>query len=1158
MEVPCGLFSSNYNMKKLYYFELEIVYLVIGSALGYGFAQWRDSLTPKCGRQLREVEKAAPMTRSEEGANSAPWIKMMQLTLNRRQQVPDKKISSVNETLNDGLVTFAMERQDSDDHKSQQILKPLPRRSYKFQPEPDSLSSPRRLDEAIRRAEFEQTFKEAANCEDETSNKSMGSNRRHHRRAASLDTRQRDTIVLGPILTTSLSLKENRKDPIPEKLTADDSTGKFAYISLDGRLINAELATSVTSIGGKLGDKEAQAWEDFAPMQRVLIVAVSAAAAAAAKQRNRKEIDTLLRTVENREKELVLLRQELSELCKQSNTHVNHPETLQLLENLVGRSISPKTPGQGGFAAMRRSFEGDNIKAKLDMNEAWSCTRPAISCRVDSELRGDDNGYERRLSRDSPVNKDVVFVERSPCKSVSALSSCPASDEVWTKEAKWYVNPMVETSQDFYDISTPERSNAMYSICNPAVEGTFEWRVLTSSFANNLSSERPSGVESPLLTPPQATISNNSGVYRSRSDVMGNGATHKEDKAMRALCAAVVLDLRKQMLTVLDKEASKVMAALDTSVEDAKTQVASMHLAVASCWNASVPKALAALSLSPSEFDSYLLNEVQGSTTWTDISKIEESILAWRQYLGTNYGAGKPLGGGEEKCSKYPNWSERTKSLYGADESLAPVRYPRYTGQSEDRNFGLRSGGIACPRNSTEDLAEQLLGELDKAAAKVTAMENQMKKLEQDAAGCDGAQSGRLSKYIERDLDNKVKGLEDFAELVRQIQYKEMEVADLKKSQQALVEAKNKEMEEMKEDFKRRDAELNKLLAETETTKAASEHRLATLEELCREKDSTLAYLKQDIQALESKVQKSKVYQYPGVPRSRRNSTSSAPSTSSGNGTSQRQRFSHKHAPYPSGHDPIQEHIGRFRREASSNTGRFRNLHINVQRHYDFTDDGRSEHGYDQETSLDYSSPPGSTIGDDCSVNSLAFSETEVESRLGSEYCSSGDDSRCRSTKDRLSGTKGPSYNRTLQKQKWVSSDLRRAVASTASSARGLARSESNRIYTSATSGSRTASGEKHPSKPLNRTPSAEIKKTISSQMRSPTVPNSPRNSSPTVPNSPRTRLGVVSASHRRASSLDMNYKSNFSAILETSGGSSDNRPLVSPEGSSIKRKRWV
>lgn len=71
--------------------------------------------------------------------------------------------------------------------------------------------------------------------------------------------------------------------------------------------------------------------------------------------------------------------------------------------------------------------------------------------------------------------------------------------------------------------------------------------------------------------------------------------------------------VQERMLTVLDKEASMVMAALDRSVEDAKTQIASMHLGVASCWNASVPKALAALSLSPSEFDSYL-NETQ---VWT-------------------------------------------------------------------------------------------------------------------------------------------------------------------------------------------------------------------------------------------------------------------------------------------------------------------------------------------------------------------------------------------------------------------------------------------------------------------------------------------------------------------------------------------------------------
>lgn len=150
---------------------------------------------------------------------------------------------------------------------------------------------------------------------------------------------------------------------------------------------------------------------------------------------------------------------------------------------------------------------------------------------------------------------------------------------------------------------------------------------------------------------------------------------------------------------------------------------------------------------------------------------------------------------------------------------------------------------------------------------------------------------------------------------------------------------------------------------------------------------------------------------------------SSTPSSSNGYGTSQKQRFSDKYAPSLPNGDPILEHAGRFRGDAPSYKGQYRNLpYMNIQKHEELTDDGRSEHGYDQETSQEYSSPPGSTIGDDCSVNSLAFSETEVESRLGSEYCSSGDDSRYLSSKDRQSGTNGSSYKRTLQKQKSASS----------------------------------------------------------------------------------------------------------------------------------------
>jgi hypothetical protein len=86
------------------------------------------------------------------------------------------------------------------------------------------------------------------------------------------------------------------------------------------------------------------------------------------------------------------------------------------------------------------------------------------------------------------VNKDVVLVESAgvvtPCKGESTTSRFPAGDEAWAEEeAKWYVNPMVESSHAFYDISTPERTNSMFSVCNPAAHGSFEWTLLRSSFA---------------------------------------------------------------------------------------------------------------------------------------------------------------------------------------------------------------------------------------------------------------------------------------------------------------------------------------------------------------------------------------------------------------------------------------------------------------------------------------------------------------------------------------------------------------------------------------------------------------------------------------------------------------------------------------------------
>ena len=200
--------------------------------------------------------------------------------------------------------------------------------------------------------------------------------------------------------------------------------------------MNAELATSVASIGGALGEEEAQAWEDFAPIQRVLIVAVSAAAA---KHRNGKEIDRLLKTMKNRvlrirqhrilavlaslfniilsslhtflwtlvtargvtslwsllswsgmctgrlkllpsiwsqENELFSLKQELSELCKQTTTNPNRSEPSKAPKPLADRG-SPET------LVLGQPLRSSSTCSVLELHEAqrgWSSRRvPAMS-----------------------------------------------------------------------------------------------------------------------------------------------------------------------------------------------------------------------------------------------------------------------------------------------------------------------------------------------------------------------------------------------------------------------------------------------------------------------------------------------------------------------------------------------------------------------------------------------------------------------------------------------------------------------------------------------------------------------------------------------------------------------------------------------------------
>jgi hypothetical protein len=72
----------------------------------------------------------------------------------------------------------------------------------------------------------------------------------------------------------------------------------MAWINLQGRLVNADQASSARTIGGGLTDELAFAWNLFPPIHRFLIVAVIGAAAA--KSQKNQEILNLKKSVELR------------------------------------------------------------------------------------------------------------------------------------------------------------------------------------------------------------------------------------------------------------------------------------------------------------------------------------------------------------------------------------------------------------------------------------------------------------------------------------------------------------------------------------------------------------------------------------------------------------------------------------------------------------------------------------------------------------------------------------------------------------------------------------------------------------------------------------------------------------------------------------------
>ncbi|CAN8299485.1 unnamed protein product [Cochlearia groenlandica] len=95
------------------------------------------------------------------------------------------------------------------------------------------------------------------------------------------------------------------------------SSQPLAYISLQGLLVNSDVATSARSIGVGLSKDETLAWELFTPYQRFLIVAVIGVAAAESKKNG--VIRKLQKSVDSRDQVLSSMQEKLDDLCQQLN-----------------------------------------------------------------------------------------------------------------------------------------------------------------------------------------------------------------------------------------------------------------------------------------------------------------------------------------------------------------------------------------------------------------------------------------------------------------------------------------------------------------------------------------------------------------------------------------------------------------------------------------------------------------------------------------------------------------------------------------------------------------------------------------------------------------------------------------------------------------------
>ncbi|CAL9129974.1 unnamed protein product [Musa textilis] len=205
---------------------------------------------------------------------------------------------------------------------------------------------------------------------------------------------------------------------------------KIAWVSLQGRLVGAEEATSAGAIGGGFSADEAVAWDLFSPLHRVLVVAVVAVAAYNSKRARR--IEQFQRSVELRDQVLLSMQQKLDNLCEQMNSLQDQP--VKCISGLSLENDQFNAEDATGIeSAKEEAFNADNLipmeqeeRRMSDLSDFnWSVTS-SVDFQL-SALASEQEFYNLRKEceeKDARIKELAIAVaafRAADCKRITEL-----------------------------------------------------------------------------------------------------------------------------------------------------------------------------------------------------------------------------------------------------------------------------------------------------------------------------------------------------------------------------------------------------------------------------------------------------------------------------------------------------------------------------------------------------------------------------------------------------------------------------------------------------------------------------------------------------------------------------------------------------------------